>query len=288
VGLTLILVLIVVSCFILLFLSISISRLIKKRKSRNKYHKPSVLSEKPVPERGSIPQILHRIWIGTRVFPHHKDLRWMKSFDEVNSGFCRIVWRDDDILQLIKARYQEYGPIYTGYRLNIQRADLARYLVLYEYGGIYADLDVSSVRPMIGLADTHKDKRFFCFVEIVLSEERADTIGEAEPIRKLGKEKGFGEIPEDRERIASYLVMCTPKHPMMLKILEEVKRRSVLKVKKQYDVFYTTGPDLFTTVVHRFSKEIPDVMVVDKETADSFFIHHGSAIWKTFVNFPFR
>jgi mannosyltransferase OCH1-like enzyme len=288
VDFTLVLVIIAVLCLILLFLSISISRLIKKRKSRKRYSQPSGLADKTAVNNGSIPRILHRIWIGPRVFPHRKDLRWIQSFDDLNSGFTRVVWRDDDIRMLLSSSYKEYEDIYSGYKLNIQRADLARYLVLYEYGGVYADLDVSAVRPMSELLADHPDKQFFCFVEIVLTKERANEIGIGEPIRKIGKEKGFGVIPEDQERIASYLVMCSPKHPMMLKILEEVKRRSVLKVKKQYDVFYTTGPDLFTTVVHRHLKENPDAMVVDKETSDSFFIHHGSAIWKTFINFPFR
>ncbi|UCB46774.1 MAG: hypothetical protein JSV25_04965 [Spirochaetota bacterium] len=294
VDFTVVLVLIAVLCLILVFLSISISRLIKKRKSRKRYSQPSVLSEPSVlsdkeeVSQGAIPQLLHRIWIGPRVFPHRKDLRWIQSFDDLNSGFTRVVWRDDDIRTLLSSSYQEYEDIYSRYKLNIQRADLARYLVLYEYGGMYADLDVSAVRPMSELHTAHPDKKFFCFVEIVLTEERANAIGNGEPIRKIGKEKGFGVIPEDQERIASDLVSCTPKHPMMLKILEEVKRRSVLKVKKQYDVFYTTGPDLFTTVVHRHLKDNPDVMVVDKEISDSFFIHHGSALWKTFINFPFR
>jgi mannosyltransferase OCH1-like enzyme len=288
VGSISIIILAVVFSILLLFVSISVSRLIRKRIARKRYNNSSVLPESSPNREGSVPKILHRIWIGPRVFPPYKDLRNMHSFDSLNEAFLRVVWKEEDIRLLIKKHYPEYESIYRGYRLNIQRADLARYLVLYEYGGVYADLDVSAVRPLGELLAAQPDKRFLCFVEIVLPEERANAIGEGEPIRKTGKQMGFGEIPEDCERIASYLVACAPKHPVMLKILEEVKRRSVLKVKRQYDVFYTTGPDLFTTVVHRCLKEDPDIMTVDKVTADGFFIHHGSALWKTFVNFPFR
>ena len=270
------------------FGTLSLCRYRGKRKVQARYGTPSALYDREEEEAPVIPRFLHRIWIGPRVFPPYRDLRWIRSFDTVNDDFKTIVWKDTDVKRLIDERFPEFAALYRGYRLNIQRADLARYLVLYEYGGMYADLDMSAVRPVRELLVDRPDKHFFCFVEIVLGPARAREIGEGEPIRQKGKKMGFNEIPEDTERIASYAFCCTPHHPVMGEILKEAARRSAFPVRRQYDVFYTTGPDLFTSVIHRCRTDHEDLAVIEKSRADGFLLHHGSATWKTFVNFGFR
>ena len=46
--------------------------------------------------------------------------------------------------------------IYDGYRHPISRADLARYLVVCHYGGIYADLDCEALKPLDDLIAGHR------------------------------------------------------------------------------------------------------------------------------------
>jgi mannosyltransferase OCH1-like enzyme len=276
------------SCVAVFIVGVAVTRLCRKRNLRKRYSLPSQLLVGAHTERGTIPRLLHRIWIGPRTFPPYKDLPWIESFERANDDFTPIVWKDEEVRKIIEEKYPEYANIYHGYRLNIQRADLARYLVLYEFGGMYADLDMSGIQPVSELLERYPESTFFSFEEIVLTEQKALEIGEGEPIRREGNRMGLSEIPEDTQRIASYTFLCAPKHPVMLEILKEAKRRAGLPVKRQYDVFYTTGPDLFTTVVHRYLPDDPGVTVIDKQTADGFFIHKGSATWKTFINFPFR
>jgi mannosyltransferase OCH1-like enzyme len=52
------------------------------------------------------------------------------------------LWTDEDILKLIKDKYSWILTTYETYPQNIQRADIARLLVIHAEGGIYADLDV--------------------------------------------------------------------------------------------------------------------------------------------------
>jgi mannosyltransferase OCH1-like enzyme len=277
-----------VAAAVAFFGAVMVSRYRKKKKVQAQYDPPNTLYDRKGEKGPAIPRLLHRIWIGPRVFPPYKDLRWMQSFDTVNDDFTTIVWKDSDVKRMIEDRFPEFADLYRGYRLNIQRADLARYLVLYEYGGMYADLDMAAVRPVRELFDKNPGKRFFCFVEIVLDPERAREIGENEPIRKEGKKKGLNEIAEDAERIASYAFLCTPRHPVMLEILKEAVKRAVFPVRRQYDVFYTTGPDMFTSAIHRCKADLDDLAVIPKKEADRFLLHHGSATWKTFINFGFR
>jgi mannosyltransferase OCH1-like enzyme len=57
-------------------------------------------------------------------------------------------WTDDSALAFIETHYPEYLSIYTSYPYPIQRADAIRYFVLYYYGGIYLDLDVTTYRHL--------------------------------------------------------------------------------------------------------------------------------------------
>ena len=44
--------------------------------------------------------------------------------------------------------------MYNSYKYHVQRADVIRYLIMYEYGGIYTDLDILpkySIAPLVNL-----------------------------------------------------------------------------------------------------------------------------------------
>lgn len=43
------------------------------------------------------------------------------------------------------AGHAEYRDVYNSYPYAVQRWDMIRYLILYEYGGIYADLDYECI-----------------------------------------------------------------------------------------------------------------------------------------------
>ncbi|RJE17074.1 hypothetical protein PHISCL_10589, partial [Aspergillus sclerotialis] len=65
---------------------------------------------------------------------------WKKALEPLN--YTVKLWTDDAILQLVKHRYPWLLSTYETYPQNIQRADIARLLVIHAEGGIYADLDV--------------------------------------------------------------------------------------------------------------------------------------------------
>jgi mannosyltransferase OCH1-like enzyme len=55
------------------------------------------------------------------------------------------LWTDEDNRNYIKTNYPEYLEIYDGYEYNIQRADIIRYFILKDFGGVYSDLDLYPV-----------------------------------------------------------------------------------------------------------------------------------------------
>lgn len=66
---------------------------------------------------------------------------WIKHFPDFEYKF----WNDNDIENFIFTKYRWFYDIYKSYDANIKRVDAARYFILYEYGGIYADMDYECV-----------------------------------------------------------------------------------------------------------------------------------------------
>ena len=66
----------------------------------------------------------------------------MRTWADHNPGWASRLWRDKDIPPL---RNQ---AAYDGARSWAQKADVARYEILLDHGGVYLDTDVECVRPL--------------------------------------------------------------------------------------------------------------------------------------------
>ena len=61
-------------------------------------------------------------------------------------------WSDDDLNNFMAEHYSWFIPFYYLYPNHIQRVDVSRYFILYHYGGVYADLDISpkqNIEPLL-------------------------------------------------------------------------------------------------------------------------------------------
>ncbi|CAF0728912.1 unnamed protein product [Adineta steineri] len=89
-----------------------------------------------------IPPIIHQIWKTTNLssYPISASyVKWQKMYPD----YTVRLWTDVDLVQLISSKEYSYLlETYRSYPFDIQRADLARLIVLHYQGGIYADLDV--------------------------------------------------------------------------------------------------------------------------------------------------
>lgn len=97
-----------------------------------------------------IPQILHQTWKNDAVPPAFS--RFMESWKRFHPGWEFRLWTDVDLAGFVDCRCSEHSNLFHSYPQPIMRADLGRYLVLREFGGVYADLDaeaVASVEPLL-------------------------------------------------------------------------------------------------------------------------------------------
>ncbi len=69
---------------------------------------------------------------------------WIDLNPEYEYRFCD----DDDIVDFLKADFPEYLDGYNKLKYGASKADLWRYLIMYKYGGVYADIDCKCIRPL--------------------------------------------------------------------------------------------------------------------------------------------
>ena len=66
----------------------------------------------------------------------------------MNKKFVYCHWTDAELDAFVADEFPWFLSTFRAYPYVIQRCDAARYLLLYYYGGTYADLDVVSLAPM--------------------------------------------------------------------------------------------------------------------------------------------
>ncbi len=93
-----------------------------------------------------IPKIIHQSWKVEQV--PERWLAFQESWRVHHPDYEYRFWTDDANRAFIARTFPTFLPVYDGYRHPINRADLARYLVVAHHGGIYADLDCEALRPL--------------------------------------------------------------------------------------------------------------------------------------------
>jgi len=97
-------------------------------------------SEEDVPIQivnfGPIPKIVHQIWLG----PHDPPKNWMNSWVSFcqRYGWQYILWNEEKIKAMRLHNIKEYNES-SSFQ---QKSDIARYEIVYRYGGLYVDCDM--------------------------------------------------------------------------------------------------------------------------------------------------
>jgi mannosyltransferase OCH1-like enzyme len=202
--------------------------------------------------------------------------RIVQGFCEVNSDFEYFRWREEDVLPIMTDRQKE---VYQSYGSRILKADFARYIILYNKGGIYTDFDIVAKKPLSFLLKKYRNYDCVFLEEKTFSKDEAEHIVANEPIRKtLNTNDRIGPLL----RIANYFMIASPKHPILKDAIDLCVQRSTLSPSRDYDVLFMTGPDVITTSVDRFSEKLNEVrtVIVPKSEADQYISHLAHGHWR--------
>ncbi len=88
-----------------------------------------------------IPKIIHQIW-SEKYTPLPDSLKELtESWKEFHPDWKYILWNDEMISDFLQNKYPHYLDIYKKFPHDVQRWDAIRFLIIYEYGGLYIDVD---------------------------------------------------------------------------------------------------------------------------------------------------
>lgn len=76
---------------------------------------------------------------------------WKIHFPQ--SEYRHVLWSDEDLDNLVKSHFPEYWSLYESFDQHIIKIDFARFCMLYEYGGIYVDMDFYCYKNFYDLLD---------------------------------------------------------------------------------------------------------------------------------------
>lgn len=92
-----------------------------------------------------IPKIIHQIWLGPNPLPE-LEKHWIQTWKNHHPTWEHRLWTNDDLpkdiphncVQTIESVYPKYALI----------ADVYRYIILSQHGGVYIDTDIECYRPI--------------------------------------------------------------------------------------------------------------------------------------------
>jgi mannosyltransferase OCH1-like enzyme len=166
----------------------------------------------------SIPRKLHMIWVGNTLQPDYVKKNFLKWKELMPDWEC-FLWTDKDLENLDKSIFPI--DLINTCEIPAQKADILRYFLIYNFGGIYVDCDITPYKSL-------------------------------EPIVQF--QKSFvvcHDLNVTWEYIAIGFFASSPKHV----ILKEVCEKVLLVELNTSDVHMKTGPRLFGSVVLNSGKE---------------------------------
>eukprot|EP00658_Telonema_sp_P-2_P025954 TRINITY_DN20471_c0_g1_i3.p1 TRINITY_DN20471_c0_g1~~TRINITY_DN20471_c0_g1_i3.p1 ORF type:complete len:530 (+),score=112.19 TRINITY_DN20471_c0_g1_i3:56-1645(+) len=108
---------------------------------------PELLEHHTANADSTIPKIIHQTYKVREPLPG----AWNSTPDawqKMHPGWDYKFWTDVSMREFVEKEYSWFLPTYDAYQYPIQRADVIRYLAVYHYGGIYADLDLQPLTSM--------------------------------------------------------------------------------------------------------------------------------------------
>ena len=217
---TMALILVLTVSFYLLLRAVNVVALSTPLKLRGDYKKLSKLK---------IPHIIHQTWKSDLV-PSYT-VPWITSWRRHHPDWQIWFWNDSDVSMYISKKYPQYLELFNSYATQIQRIDAARLIILYEFGGIYADLDVECLRPLDKLF-----RKYDC------------VIGQEPELHSYVYHKLDYLLPSNA------IMAVAPGHPFMKFLVENLKfyHENVSRELKD-EAMETTGPFMLAKAIRYYN-----------------------------------
>ena len=166
------------------------------------HNHPSKISKSPT---AKIPKIIHHIWVGTKPIPENVE-PMRQTWKKLHPGWTFKLWTNEEVKKL-KWINPEAQSLYNRTKDPREKADLARYQILYEYGGVYSDADVKCVKSFSDLC------HYYDFFVGISGNTNAEILNSA-------------------------IIGATPANPIITTLLQNIKDTDALSFFQRAGVFY--------------------------------------------------
>lgn len=174
-----------------------------------------------------IPKVIHQIWEEKTTLPE-SFYQFSETWKEHHPSWEYIFWNKLRMDSFIQEYFPNYIPILKKYKYDVQRWDVIRYLILYNFGGVYVDFDYECLESFDNLL---KDKSCCFGLE---PEEHA-------------------KLFHNKIVISNAFIAIRAKHPFMKQIIDKVKSSFSVSENKLTYVLETTGPYMLTDLYEQYS-----------------------------------
>lgn len=198
----------------------------------------------------SIPTIIHQIWFqGLNIpdsYPNYSD-----SWKKYHPNYKYILWDKKMIDELIRNNYPQYYDTYLDLKHMVQKIDMAKYIILYHYGGIYVDMDCECLKSV---------DNFIKGKQVILAKLYLNSF---EKLLIFGLDYAFDDV------IQNGIMFSTKEHPFFKNLVDNIV--SVDKTKYLFEtdinyIFRTTGPGLLTKCYYSYNKN--DIYIDNSKIVD--------------------
>lgn len=207
-------------------------------------YNPNTLEMRP------IPPLIMQVIVGTKTPNNGRAIENLHKLVPSNSvewikmhpGFEYRLIEDDAMDLFVEKNYPKiHRDVYKRISKPILAADLARYLLLYHYGGIYTDLDTT---PRKHFSQWSAGER----VNVIVSIE-GDMVDDARP---------FSIYFERDLQICQWTLVSSPRHPLFRRVINTVAKGlkdAIDSGSTAFDVLNLTGPGKFSDIVLEFLRD---------------------------------
>jgi mannosyltransferase OCH1-like enzyme len=181
---------------------------------------------------------------------------WKHHFEHWEYRF----WTDEDLDEFIKTKYSWFYLTYISYPRNIHKIDAARYFILYEYGGMYVDMDFECIQNFEHMLTENK-------VYIAESEYKNIIYDKNDPYYEY-------------ELFQNALMITPPKNEFWKIVFLEL-----LAFPNTYDVLKSTGPQVIIRAYLKYPELVialsSEIFSKKNYKHDTIAVHHGTSVWFT-------
>jgi mannosyltransferase OCH1-like enzyme len=172
-----------------------------------------------------IPRIIHFIWFKDLYASHDGDIPSSGSNTpdlcrKYNPDFEINIWNTSAAQNFFETEHAWFVPTYHAYTHPIQRVDALKYFLLWHYGGVYMDLDISCRRALDPL------------LAFPAWFPRASPLG-----------------------VNNDLMATAARHPIMGKMTASLRSRNKWLIFPYLTVFWSTGPKFTSDMLMAWFRE---------------------------------